>query len=126
MLLDQVLARWWHLVTFMKAMNLLHRGMHTVSYRHIVMAIETASKVGTCCIIVLLIVALSGSCRDNMERVVAQWRRPVASGEGWSSCNGIGQCAPYCFNASVWLSKWPATEAHLFVTAPFFTWCNPS
>ena len=99
MLLDQMLARWWHLVTFMKAMNLLHRGMHTVSYRHIVMAIETASKVGTCCIIVLLIVALSGSCRDNMERVVAQWRRPVASGEAlvklqwhWAMRSVLLQC----------------------------------
>ncbi len=43
------------------------------------MAIETASKVGTFCIIVVLIVA--GGCRGNTEQVVARWRRSVASGE---------------------------------------------
>ena len=47
------------------------------------MAIKTASKVGTCCIIVVMIIALaaSGSGLGDMERVVARWRRPVASGE---------------------------------------------
>jgi hypothetical protein len=41
----------------MKATNLIHWAMRTVLYRHIVMTIETASKVGTFCIVVLLIVA---------------------------------------------------------------------
>ncbi len=42
----------------MKAAHLLHRAMRTVKYRHIAMAIKMASKVGTCCIIVVLIIAL--------------------------------------------------------------------
>jgi hypothetical protein len=35
-----------------------HQAMHTVLYRRIAMAIQTASKVGTCSIIFVLIVAL--------------------------------------------------------------------
>ena len=58
------------------ALNLLHQAMHTVSYRPIAMAIETASKLGVffqsrffaCC---------PGGRRGNTERVVDQWRRPV-------------------------------------------------
>ena len=42
----------------MKATNLLHQAMHAVYYRRITMTIETASKEGTFCIIVVLIVAL--------------------------------------------------------------------
>jgi hypothetical protein len=41
--------------------NLLHQVMRVVSYRGIPMAIETASKVGTFCIIILLIVALAAA-----------------------------------------------------------------
>ena len=45
------------------------------------MAIKTASnKVGTCSIIFVFIVALRGH-RGDTERLVARWRRPVASGE---------------------------------------------
>ena len=45
------------------------------------MAIKTASnKVGTCSIIFVFIVALRGR-RGDTERVVARWRRPVASSE---------------------------------------------
>ena len=58
---EQVLARWWRLEAFMKAANLLHRVMHAVLYRCIAMAIEMASKVGSLCIIVLLIVALAAA-----------------------------------------------------------------
>ena len=43
----------------MKAMNLLHRAMLTVSYRRIAMANKMASKVGVFFIIVLLIVTLA-------------------------------------------------------------------
>ena len=53
-----MLTQWWHLVAFMKAAQLLHRAMRTVKYRRIAMAIKMASKVGTCCIIVVLIIAL--------------------------------------------------------------------
>jgi hypothetical protein len=51
----------------MKATNLLHQAMHTVYYRRIAMTIETASKVGTFCIIVVLFVALvaAGAIRSE-------------------------------------------------------------
>jgi len=58
---ERVLTRWWHLVVFMKATNLLHRAMCVEYYRRIAMAIKTASKVGTFCIIVVLIVALAAA-----------------------------------------------------------------
>jgi hypothetical protein len=53
MLLEQMLARWWHPVASSEALNLLHQAMHVVSYRRIAMAIETASFVGVfvyCCL----------------------------------------------------------------------------
>ncbi len=61
-ILEQVLVQWWGLVAFMKAKNLIHQAMCAVSYRccRIVMAIKMASKkVGTLCIVVLLIVPLA-------------------------------------------------------------------
>jgi hypothetical protein len=58
MLLEQVLTRWRCLVAFMKATNLLHRAMR---YRRIAIAIEMASNVGTCCIFIVLIVALAAA-----------------------------------------------------------------
>ncbi len=61
MLSEQVLARWQRLVAFVKATNLLHQVMRAVWYSRIVMAFKTASKVGTCCIIIVLIVALAAS-----------------------------------------------------------------
>ena len=61
MLSDQVLAQWRCLVAFMKAMNLLHRAMRSVLYCHIAMAVNMASKVGTFCIVILLIVALAAA-----------------------------------------------------------------
>jgi hypothetical protein len=33
MLLEQILAQWWHPVAPKKAVNLLHRAMHAVSHR---------------------------------------------------------------------------------------------
>jgi hypothetical protein len=32
----------------------------------------------------------------------------------------------YCFNASAWPSKRPATDVHSFVAAAFFAWHNHS
>jgi hypothetical protein len=51
----------------MKALDLLHQAMHLVSYRCNGMAIETASKVVTFFIIVLLIVtlAVAGAIRSQ-------------------------------------------------------------
>jgi hypothetical protein len=61
MLSEQVLAQWQHLVSSMKAMNLLHQAMCKISHQRIVMAIEMASKVGVFLIVVLLIVALAAA-----------------------------------------------------------------
>jgi hypothetical protein len=53
-ILEQVLVRWRRLVASLKAMDLLHRGILTVSYQCIAMAIEAASKVSVFCIVVVL------------------------------------------------------------------------
>ena len=58
---EQVLAQWRHLVAFLKALDLLHRAMRFILYRHIAMAIEMKSKVGTFCMVVLLLVALAAA-----------------------------------------------------------------
>jgi hypothetical protein len=76
---ERVLARWWRLVAFLKAKNLFHWAMCTVLYRRIARAIEMASKVGTCCIVVSF--AGAPAAAGNVDPVVAQWRRPVASGK---------------------------------------------
>jgi len=56
-----VLAQWWRLVAFVKATNLLHRAMRSVSYRRIAITIEMAIKVGIFCIIAVSIVALAAT-----------------------------------------------------------------
>jgi hypothetical protein len=74
-----ILAQWWRLVASNKALNLLHWAMCTVMYRRVAMAIETATFLGAffdCC----LFACCPGSCWGNTEGVVAQCRRPVASG----------------------------------------------
>jgi len=60
-ILEHVLAQCWRLVAFVKATNLLHRVMRSVSNRRIATAIEMASKVGTCCIVVTFAVAMAAS-----------------------------------------------------------------
>jgi hypothetical protein len=77
-LLAAILNQWQRLVASNKALNLFYWAMCTVLYRHTAMAIERASLFGTffcrcfvCC--------CPGGRWGNMERVVAQWRRPVAS-----------------------------------------------
>jgi len=77
MLSERVLARWWRLVAFMKATNLLHWVMQAVSYRPIATAIEITSKGGG---------AFAHRCvdcrprsrRGDTERVVARWQSLVA------------------------------------------------
>jgi hypothetical protein len=74
-----ILARWWRLVASNKAPNLLHRAMCMVTYRRVAMAIKTATFLGAfvdCC----LFACCPGGRWGNTERVVAQWRRPAASG----------------------------------------------
>ncbi len=90
MLLDIILAQWWHPVVSSKALDLLHRAMCAVMYRHIAMAIKTASFVGVfvdCC----LFAYCPGGHWGDTEQVVAQCRRPVASGVAlgmlhWAMC----------------------------------------
>jgi hypothetical protein len=79
LLLEQALAQWRCPVASSEALHLLHRVMRAVTYRHIAMAIKTASKVGVflhhcfiCC--------CPGSRWGNTEQVVTQWQHPVASG----------------------------------------------
>jgi hypothetical protein len=74
-----ILARWRRLVASNKALNLLYQATHAVLYRRTTTAIEMASLLGTffyrrfvCC--------CPGGRWGDMERVVAGWRHPVASG----------------------------------------------
>ncbi len=62
-ILERVLAQcqWWRIVAFVKARNLFHWAMRAVFYRRIATAIEMASKVGTCCIVVSVAVALAAA-----------------------------------------------------------------
>ncbi len=70
MLLGIILAQWQHLSASSKALDLLHWAMHAVTYRHIAMAIKTASFVGVfvdCC----LFACCPGSRWGDTEGVVA-------------------------------------------------------
>jgi len=76
MLLEKVLAQWQRLVVFRKAMNLLHRAMHGVSYRCTATALETARKVGTFYIVVLFAVALADAETIRSKKLLddsVQW-----------------------------------------------------
>jgi hypothetical protein len=80
MLLDIILARWWHPVASSEALDLLHRAMHAVTYQRIAMAIKAATFLGVfvdCC----LFACCPGGRWGDMERAVAQWRLPGASSE---------------------------------------------
>ena len=79
MVLDIILAQWQHPVASSEALDVLHWEMHAVMYRCIAMAIKTATFLGVfvdCC----LFACCPGGRWGNMEQVVAQCRRPVASG----------------------------------------------
>jgi hypothetical protein len=78
-LLAAILAQWWHFMASNKALNLLHRAMCTVMYRHVAMAIKTATFLGAfvdCC----LFACCPGGCWGNTEQVIARCWHPVASG----------------------------------------------
>ena len=77
MLSERVLARWWRLVVFMKATNLLHRVMRAVLYRPIATAIEMTSKGGGH-FAHRYVDCRPGGRRGNTERVVARWQSLVA------------------------------------------------
>jgi hypothetical protein len=77
-LLDIILARWWHPVASSEALDLLHWAICVVTYRRIAMAIKMACFLGVfvdCC----LFACCPGGCWGNTEQVVAQCRQPVAS-----------------------------------------------
>ena len=73
--IERVLARWWRLVAFVKATNLLHRAMLTVSYRRLSTDIEMACKVGTCCITVSFAVALAATGAIQIEQSIVLSKR---------------------------------------------------
>ncbi len=78
MLLGVILARWWRPVASIEALDLLHWAMRAVTYRRIAMAIKLAifARVFVdCC----LYACCPGGHWDNMEQVVTQCLRPVAS-----------------------------------------------
>jgi hypothetical protein len=78
MLLEQMLAQWWHPVASSEALDLLHRAMRAALYFSIALVIKTASFVRVfvdCC----LFACCPGRCWGNTEGVVAQCRHPVAS-----------------------------------------------
>jgi hypothetical protein len=77
MLSERVLARWWRLVAFMKAMNLPHQAMRAVLYCCITTAIEMASKGGGHAAH-LCVDCVPGDRRGNTEQVVARWQSLVA------------------------------------------------
>ncbi len=77
-LLAAILTRWWHLVAFQKALNLLHRAMCVVTYQRIAMAINLATFLESfvdCC----LFFCCPGGRWGNTELVVTRCRRPGAS-----------------------------------------------
>ncbi len=79
MLSDIIRARWRRPVASSEALDLLHRAMRAVTYRRIAMAIKTASFLGRF-VDFCLFACCPGGHWGNTERVIAQWRRPVASG----------------------------------------------
>jgi hypothetical protein len=78
MLSDIILAQWRRPVASSEALDLLHWGMHAVTYWRIAIAIKTATFFGVfvdCC----LFACCPGSRWGDTEQVVARWRLPGAS-----------------------------------------------
>ncbi len=79
-----------------EALDPLHRAMCAVLYRRIAMAIKTTCKVGVF-IHHCVVDCRPGVCGSNMEQVVTQWRRPVASNMAldilhWEMLHELLQC----------------------------------
>ena len=74
---EQVLARWWCVAAFMKALDLLHQGMRVVMpHCNFHRNGHQSGYIIHCC----FVCCCPGGRQGNTERVVARWRRPVASG----------------------------------------------
>jgi hypothetical protein len=116
-LLEQMLARWWHLVASSEALDLLYWAMCPVLYRRTTVAIETASFLGVfvdCC----LFACCPGGRWGNTEQVVARCRRPVASGVAldmphWAMPSVL-------LGAPPWPSKQLADKVHSFIIVALF------
>ncbi len=77
-LLAAILAQWRCPVASTKALDLLYWAMRVILYWRTATTIKMAIKVGPffhCC----FVCSCPGGHWGNMKRVVAQWRRPVAS-----------------------------------------------
>jgi hypothetical protein len=77
--LATILAQWWCLVAFYKALNLLPQAMCVVPYWRIAMAIDLATILGAfvdCC----KFASCPGGQWGNTEQVVAQCQHSAASG----------------------------------------------
>ena len=74
---ERVLARWWCLVAFMKALDLLHQAMcaivppHCYGHQNGHQSGYISHRCFVCC--------CPGGRRGDTERVVARWWRPVTS-----------------------------------------------
>ncbi len=63
----EILTRWWRLVAFKKALNLLHRALCAVTYWRIAMAIHLATLLESfvdCCFFVVVTLAAAGAIRS--------------------------------------------------------------
>jgi hypothetical protein len=110
------LAKLRHPEASSEALDLLHWAVHAVLYRGTIMAIEMASKVGPF-VCHRVVCYFPGGRWGNTERVVTQWRHPVAS---WVPLDMLHWVMPSdCSSALPWPSKWPTTEVDLFVIIDF-------
>jgi hypothetical protein len=111
-----ILAQWQHLVASIKALNLLNWEMRTVLYQCTATAIIMASVFGTF-FRHLFVCFCPGSRWGNTEQVVAQWRRPVASGVALDILHWAMRL--YHTGGPPWPSKWPTTEEHVDAIVDF-------
>jgi hypothetical protein len=123
MLSEQVLARWWHPVASIEALDLLHWAMHGSLYRRIAMAIKLAGFAGVF-VDSCLFACCPGGCWGDTEQVVAQCQCPVASKVAldmphWAMPSVLLRRTP-------WPSKCPADEVHLFIIVDFVITNNRS
>jgi hypothetical protein len=117
MLLDIILAQWRHPVASSEVLDLLHQAMRAVLYRRTTMAIKMASKVGArfhCC----FVCCHPSGFRGNMERVLARWQCPVASGVALDMLHRAMHTHSTSASARR-PSEWAAMEVHLIVINDF-------
>ncbi len=123
MLLGIILAQWWRPVASSEALDLLHWAMRVVTYRRIAMAIKMASFAGVfvdCC----LYACCPGGCWGDTKQVVAQCRRPLASGVAvdmphWAT-------PPVLLRRTAVAIKMAGGWGALFAATTFFVCCNCS